>query len=83
MKLKKKLPVRYLSVLLPFALSMMMSGLIGFINTARLAGFSEGFLNKWLVGWMVSWAIAFPTVLVVLPVVKKLLSYIIDMPKEQ
>jgi hypothetical protein len=83
MKLKKKLPAKYASVLVPFFLSMIMTCLVCFINIVRLVGLNEGFVSKWFAGWMMAWLISFPTVLVVLPLVKKMLSYIVEIPKDQ
>jgi hypothetical protein len=83
MSFKKKLPARYAAILLPLFLSMMMSCLICIINTFRLVGVTEGFVGQWLASWMISWAIAFPSALVILPVVKKALSYIVEKPKDQ
>ena len=78
----KKLPAKYVTILLPFCLSMMMSCLVSLISTIRLLGITEGFFGTWFAGWMISWVMAFPTVLVVLPLVKKFLSYIVESPKE-
>ena len=67
-----KLPQRALIFLVPFFLSLVMSGIVSFISTVKALGFSWLLVSPWLSSWGISWAIAFPTVLFVLPFARKL-----------
>lgn len=67
-----KLPQRALIFLVPFFLSLVMSGIVSFISTVKALGFSWLLVSAWLTSWGISWAIAFPTVLFVLPFARKL-----------
>lgn len=67
-----KLPQRALIFLVPFFLSLVMSGIVSFISTVKALGFSWLLVSPWLSSWDISWAIAFPTVLFVLPFARKL-----------
>lgn len=67
-----KLPQRALIFLVPFFLSLVMSGIVSFISTVKAPGFSWLLVSPWLTSWGISWAIAFPTVLFVLPFARKL-----------
>ncbi|KLO01948.1 hypothetical protein ABN09_13350, partial [Morganella morganii] len=70
-----KLPQRALIFLVPFFLSLVMSGIVSFISTVKALGFSWQLVSPWLTSWGISWAIAFPTVLFVLPFARKLSLY--------
>jgi len=66
-----KLPARYATVVMPFFLSIIMTCVVSFISTLRGAGFIPGFFPLWLGSWAVSWLVAFPTMMLVLPVVRR------------
>ncbi len=66
-----KLPARYGVVVMPFFLSIIMTCVVSLISTLRGAGFGPGFFPLWLGSWALSWAVAFPTLLLVLPVVRR------------
>ena len=67
-----KLPPQALFFLIPLFLSFIMSGIVSFISLVRSLGFNAPLLSPWLDAWMLSWLIAFPTVLLVLPMARKL-----------
>jgi hypothetical protein len=69
-----KLPARYASLVLPFFLTCVMTCVVSGISTLRVAGFAPGVL----VSWGMSWAVAYPTMLLVLPWVKKLVAALVD-----
>ena len=75
-----KLPAKWATVVMPFMLSCLMSGIISFINMLRNLGWIDGFISLWLHNWMISWAFAFPIVLTLLPFVRKLTSKLVDIP---
>ncbi|GAA0338223.1 DUF2798 domain-containing protein [Morganella psychrotolerans] len=67
-----KLPQRALIFLVPFFLSLVMSGIVSLISTIKALGFSWILVSPWLTSWGLSWMVAFPTVLFVLPFARKL-----------
>jgi len=67
-----KLPAKYSGIVMPFFLSVLMSMLVSFISTIRVSGLTYQFINLWMSSWAISWLIAFPTLLLILPIVKKI-----------
>ncbi|OTG86773.1 hypothetical protein B9T31_07225 [Acinetobacter sp. ANC 4558] len=74
-----KLPIKWATIMIPFFLSFLMSGIISLINMLRNLGWYDGFIEFWFTNWMISWAFAFPIVLVLLPWVRKIVSIFVDM----
>lgn len=72
-----KLPARYAGLVMPLLLSIFMSGVISLISTLRGVGMAPGLLQLWLGAWGMSWLIGFPTLLLALPVVRKLTGFIV------
>ena len=72
-----KLPARFGSLVLPFFLTCVMTCVVSAISTLRVAGMGPGVLSMWFLSWMISWAIAYPTLLVVLPWVRKLVASLV------
>ncbi|EKT62327.1 DUF2798 domain-containing protein [Providencia burhodogranariea] len=66
-----KLPARALMFLVPFFLSLVMSGVVSLISTVKALGINTEMLSPWLSSWILSWVIAFPTVLFVLPFARR------------
>ncbi len=66
-----KLPARYATVVMPFFLSFLMTCVVSLISTLRGAGFEAGFFPLWIGSWALSWVVAFPTLLLVLPLVRR------------
>ncbi|MCO6414910.1 DUF2798 domain-containing protein [Siccirubricoccus sp. KC 17139] len=77
----RKLPARFATVLLPFLLSLMMTFIISGISTLLALGPSLAFLRAWPVSWAMSWMIGFPTLLVVLPLVRRLVGKLVAAPE--
>ncbi|GAB1438735.1 DUF2798 domain-containing protein [Providencia sp.] len=67
-----KLPARAMIFLVPFFLSLVMSGIVSLISTIRALGFTSEVFSPWVSSWMLSWAIAFPTVFFVLPIARRI-----------
>ena len=67
---------------MPFFLSIIMTGVISMVSTLRSAGMAPGVVSLWLGSWGLSWVIAFPTLLVVLPLVRKVTFVFVQMPHE-
>jgi Protein of unknown function (DUF2798) len=72
-----KLPKRFAPILTGFLLSGFMTLIISAVATFRNIGFTEDFFGKWFAAYLNGWVIAFPTVLVVAPLVRKLVSLLI------
>lgn len=74
----RKLPARYASILLPFVLSVFMSFIVSGVATLHGVGVTPDFLHIWMGAWGVSWVIAFPTLLTVLPVVRRIVGLMVE-----
>jgi len=74
----KKLPNRYTAIVLPFLLSIIMTFVVSMVSTLRSLGFEQFSINVWMSAWAISWLIAFPTLLLVLPVVRKITSLFVQ-----
>ncbi len=72
-----KLPARAMIVLVPFFLSLAMSGIVSFISIARSLGINKAMLAHWLEVWPFSWMVAFPSVFLLLPIARKLSSLMV------
>jgi len=76
----RKLPPRYVTIVTPFFLSMLMSGLVSIISTLRSVGWGEPFWQVWPGAWAISWVIAFPLLFLLLPLVRKLTAFVVQLP---
>ena len=65
---------RFAPVLFGLILSRLMSCVVSGIATFRALGAHPGFIADWAGSWAVSWAIAFPTVLIVAPVTRRIVT---------
>jgi Protein of unknown function (DUF2798) len=74
----RKLPKRYAGLLLPFFLSFIMTGIATSIGTARAFHSFEAFMEHWPTTWLYAWMVGFPTVLVVLPLVRRLVGMLVE-----
>lgn len=75
-----KLPPKYALVVMPFFMSGMMSGIICMVNLLRAMGWSVQALHAWPTTWLLAWAVAFPTVMLVMPLVKNLTTGLVRLP---
>ncbi|MDD9315645.1 DUF2798 domain-containing protein [Acinetobacter lactucae] len=74
----KKLPHRYTSIVLPLLLSIIMTFVVSMISTLRSLGFEQFSINVWMSAWAISWLIAFPTLLFILPIVRKITAMLVQ-----
>jgi hypothetical protein len=79
----KKLPARAQIVVFPLILSLLMSGVVSTIATLKAVGLESGILLKILQAWGISYAIAFPTALVVMPVVRRIVAALVELPARE
>ena len=63
---------------LPLGTSFFMTFLVSGVATIRALGLVPGVFGTWMASWMISWAIAFPTMLVMMPRVRRWLGYLIE-----
>lgn len=75
-----RLPASCAMPLTGFILSGIMTVIISGISTIMALGISWMALGAWPIAWIGSWIIAFPTVLVVLPLVRRLVARIVAAP---
>jgi len=73
----KKLPSRYTAIVLPFLLSIIMTFIVSMVSTLRSLGLEQFSIHVWMSAWAISWLIAFPTLLLVLPVVRKITALLV------
>jgi hypothetical protein len=78
----RKLPPRYASVVLPLILSVLMTFVVSAISTLKSLGPTPAFLATWPAAWALSWIVAFPTLLVVLPLVRRIVSLVVEPPMQ-
>lgn len=74
----RKLPARYATIVMPLLLSVLMTFIVSFISTSRGIGFGPELPRVWLSAWGLSWIVAFPTLLLVLPLVRRLTAAIVE-----
>ncbi len=79
--MRKKLPARYTAIVMPLALSILMTFVVSGISTLTGLGLSADFIAKWLEAWLLSWLVAFPTLIFVLPVVRRLVGMLVEPPR--
>lgn len=72
-----KLPARYAGIVMPFLLSVLMTAIVSCISTLRGVGFGNASVSLWLNAWVLSWIVAFPTLLVALPIVRRLTTALV------
>jgi hypothetical protein len=76
----RKLPAAYHAVILAFLLTFFMTCIVSAIATWNAIGLTGDLPTKWLAAWGASWCIAFPTVLFVLPMVRRMVSALVETP---
>jgi hypothetical protein len=73
-----KLPARYAGVVMPLLLSVLMTFIVSLISTWRGVGLVPHFVRLWMGAWALSWLVAFPTLLLVLPLVRRMTAALVD-----
>ena len=75
-----RLPARYGAVVMPFILSVMMTFVVSGISTVKALGVTGELLRIWPASWALSWLVAFPTLLFILPLVRRLVALVVAPP---
>ncbi len=65
---------RQAPIVMALLLSIAMTMVVSAVSTLRGVGLSPTFVKVWLSAWGLSWVAAFPTLLVLLPLVRRLTS---------
>ncbi|CAB3637015.1 MULTISPECIES: DUF2798 domain-containing protein [Achromobacter] len=76
----KKLPRHYAPVLMPLVLSVFMSAIVSAVATAASVGVGPDFVLNWPSAWGASWIVAFPSLLLLLPVVRRIVAWMVVPP---
>lgn len=76
----RKLPARAQSIVFPMILSLLMSGVVTTIATVQAVGPAPDLLPRILHAWMLSYAVAFPTALVMVPIVRRIVAAVVESP---
>lgn len=77
----RKLPARYAGLVMPLLLSILMTAIVSMISTLRSVGLTAPELGwLWLSAWGLSWLVAFPTLLLVLPLVRRATAALVESP---
>ena len=75
-----KLPARYAAIVLPFCLSLLMTFVISGVSTLMSLGPTRAFVVTWPAAWALSWVVAFPTLVVLLPLVRRIVALVVESP---
>ena len=80
MSMFRRLPSRYAPVVMPLILSVLMTFVVSAISTLKRLGPTPTFLVTWPTAWALSWLVAFPTLLMVLPLVRRIVALVVEPP---
>jgi len=69
---------KYEMILFAFLMSFFMAGFMSFIVTLINIGFVDGILYFWLEAYWKAFLVAFPTIIVVVPRVRKIVGMLIE-----
>lgn len=73
-----RLSARRAAILTPLVLSIIMTFVVSAVSTLRGIGLSPAFFGTWMSAWGISWLVAFPTLLLVLPLVRRIVSLLVE-----
>ena len=76
----KKIPFRFMWLVMPALMALMMTFVVSGVSTVKAIGLPPDLLAKWMSAWALSYVIAFPTLLAVLPAVKRIVGAIVEAP---
>jgi hypothetical protein len=68
-----RIPARYSGILMPIILSLIMTMVVSAVATGKNLGLDQDFTTNWLSAWAMSWVVAFPTLLMALPVTRRVI----------
>lgn len=71
-------PKKLAPALFGLILSGLMSLLVSGISTYRAVGPDDSFAGLWLSAWLTAWLVAFPVVLVVAPLARRSVAWLVE-----
>lgn len=74
------IPHRFAPIVFGLFLSMIMSAIISGVATLSAVGLSSALPSIWALAWIKSWVVAFPSVLVVAPVARGIVGWLVASP---
>jgi hypothetical protein len=74
----RRLPARYVALVQPLILSVIMTFVVSAIATLRNLGLSPAVPAAWMTAWGLSWVVAFPVLLGVLPIVRRIVGLVVE-----
>ncbi|MCB1503501.1 MAG: DUF2798 domain-containing protein [Hyphomicrobiaceae bacterium] len=77
----QKLSPRYNAIAMPLVLSGLMTIVVSCISTINAIGFAPNWHGLWLKAWLLSWLVAFPTMVVVLPIARRMVARFVEAPR--
>ena len=75
---RRKLPARYARLVVPLVLSIIMTFIISGVSTLRGVGLAPDVFSLWMQAWGLSWMVAFPTLILVLPLVRRIVAMVVE-----
>ncbi len=75
-----RLPARFAPIVQGLVLTCLMTFVVAGISTLLALGATWAFVTRWPLAWLTSWAVAFPTILVVMPIVKRIVARVVALP---
>ena len=70
------IPSRFTPILFAFIVSGLMSCIVSGVSTLSAISEMANFFEAWMAAWGKSWVVAFPTILIVVPLTRKLITKI-------
>ncbi|ATQ41587.1 DUF2798 domain-containing protein [Caulobacter mirabilis] len=74
----RRLPARWAGFVMPLVLSVLMTFVVSAVATLRSRGLGSDFPSIWMSAWGLSWIVAFPTLLAVLPLVRRIVAAAVE-----
>lgn len=69
---------KYEFVLFAFLMALFMAGFMSFVVTFINVGFIDGIFSMWIEAYWKAFLVAFPTIMVVVPKVRKIVNLLIE-----
>ncbi len=76
------IPQKYAAYVFSFFMSLLMSCIMSFVICVFNVGLVDGIVLIWLKAWGFAFAVAFPTIIAVSPIVRKLVSAVVEKNSE-
>lgn len=73
----RRLPARSAAFVMPLILSVLMTFIVSAISTFKSIGLTPAFPATWMGAWGMSWLVAFPALLLVLPLVRRIVGWVV------